>query len=118
MKIKDLINAYPILVKLMNQEMSLSTLYKLSGKLDNLDKTITFYETNRAKLLDKYFTKTDEGFTANAENTDRCNKEFAELIDIEVDNSDVFPVVIPSTEDIKMSYMDLKAIAEFVKIGE
>ena len=118
MKIKDLINAYPILVKLMNQEMSLSTLYKLSGKLDDLDRTITFYETNRAKLLDKYFTTTDEGFKANDENTEACNKEFEELINIEVDNSEDFPIVIPSTEDVKLSYMELKAIAEFVKIGE
>lgn len=119
MKLKDLINAFPAFQKLTAQEMSLSVLYKLTIMLDKLNVHFQFFQNRRNTLIEKYCDiKDGKVFPKNLIAGQEFDKESNELLELDIDVSDInLPVIIPETENIKLTYSDLENLKEFIKIG-
>lgn len=119
MKLKDLINAFPAFQKLTAQEMSLSVLYKLTIMLDKLNVHFQFFQNRRNALIEKYCdVKDGKVFPKNLIAGQEFDKESKELLELDIDVSDInLPVIIPETENIKLTYSDLENLKEFIKIG-
>lgn len=118
MTIQNLVDAVPVLRKIAAQEMSVRTLYKLSRMLNKLEEYLRFYETERQEILRKYCEKQDGKTVPRAGMEDKINERFRELLEFEVDLDGLEPVMIPAEEEIRLSYNDLQAVREFVRIGE
>lgn len=86
-----LINSIGVLSKLNNSELAVKTSYKLSKNIKTLDKEIVLFNEEKQKLINKYAVKNEKGENkienGNFEIADRenFNKEYRELLDIEVD---------------------------------
>lgn len=86
-----LINSVGVLSKLNNSELAVKTSYKLSKNIKTLDKEIVLFNEEKQKLINKYAVKNEKGENkienGNFEIADRenFNKEYRELLDIEVD---------------------------------
>ncbi|MDD4781936.1 MAG: hypothetical protein PHT02_15225 [Tissierellia bacterium] len=121
MKLYQIENVYQSLTKLLTKELSIKTSYKLSklGKLI-IDEYKLFEET-RMKIIDKYGDKDEEGniiqndnkITIPKENLDSFNKEFNELMDIEV-KFDFEPISIDKLGEINISPIDLMVLGDFI----
>jgi len=81
--------------KLIDKEISIKTSYKLSKLTKRLIDEHSIYEKNRMKLINKYaekdadnniiINKEDNSTTVIGENKINFNKEFTELINIEME---------------------------------
>ena len=86
-----LMNSVGVLSKLNNSELAVKTSYKLSKNIKTLDKEIVLFNEEKQKLINKYAVKNEKGENkienGNFEIADRenFNKEYRELLDIEVD---------------------------------
>lgn len=119
MKMMNLAMALPVFQKLESQELSIGTLYQLSSLLDRLSTHVNFYNFQRIKLLEQYCDKTPEGnYKPNPEKAAEFEKKLNELMAVEIDTDGMkLPFVLPESENIRMSYNDLKAAGEFIIIG-
>ena len=117
MKIIQVVNALPALQKLAKQDMSLKKIYKISKLLGNLDGEIAFYNEQRGKILAKYCDIVGNQYVPRAEDEAKLNAELGELLNTEIDG-EIVEVVIGCDEDVKLSYNDLMALQNFIRIGD
>jgi len=121
MKLKEMNDAYPALAKLAAQDITLPTLYKLSRVLDALEKDIKFIHTEREKIFAKHSEIKDGVYIPLPEKESELLKELDKLADLDSDfdpSAYGLPLEIPETEDIKLSYNDLKALEKIIKLNE
>ena len=119
MQIKDLINAFPSFQKLSSQDIGISTLHKLAVMFDKLDVHFRFFQNERNKLVEKYCSVKDgKIYPKNLIAGQEFDKECTELLNLDIDVKEInLPVIIPETENIKLSYSDLENLKEFIRIG-
>ena len=117
MKIIQVVNALPSLQKLAGQDMSIQKLYKISKLLGNLDKEIAFYNEQRSRILSQYCDIEGNQYVPKAEFATKLNAELDELLNTEIE-CDINEVVIGTNEDVRLSYNDLMALQNFVRIEE
>lgn len=119
MKLKDLINAFPSFQKLSSQDIGISTLHKLAVMLDKLDVHFRFFQNERNILVEKYcYVKDGKVLPKDLISSQEFDKECSELLNLDIDVSEInLPVIIPETENIKLSYSDLENLKEFIRIG-
>lgn len=119
MQIKDLINAFPAFQKLSSQDIGISTLHKLAVMFDKLDVHFRFFQNERNILVEKYCNvKGGKAYPKNLIAGQKFDKECSELLNLDIDVSEInLPVIIPETENIKLSYSDLENLKEFIRIG-
>jgi hypothetical protein len=115
MKIMQIVNALPSLQKLAGCELSLPKLYKISKLLGDLDGEIAFYYDQRNKILAKYCDIVGNQYVPRAEDEEALNAEMAELLNMNVDK-DIQEVALDVTDNVKLSYNDLIAMKDFVRI--
>ena len=119
MKLEKLINAFPAFQKLSSQDIGISTLHKLAVMFDKLDVHFRFFQNERNKLVEKYCNVRDgkvrpKNLTAGQE----FDKECLELLNLDIDLSGIdLPVIIPESEEIKLSYADYENLKDFIVIG-
>jgi len=95
LKLGELNTILESLNKLIDKEISIKTSYKLSKLTKRLIDEHSIYEKNRMKLINKYaekdadnniiINKEDNSTTMIGENKINFNKEFTELINIEME---------------------------------
>ena len=115
--IANLVNSTaPVLSKMMNKELSPVTSFKLVTLVKAVNNEIEVFNGERVKLLEKYGKKNEENdsYEILDENKDAFNKDISELLALEVDI--VTDKINLSEENIKISPIDMMAIAEFVEI--
>ncbi len=119
MKMLDLVVALPVLQKLGSQDLSISTLYRLTSFMDKLNVHVNFYNFQRVKLLEQYCQKAPDGnYKPIPERSEEFNVRLNELMGVEIDTDGLkLPFVIPERENIRLSYNDIKAAEQFIKIG-
>ena len=115
MKLIQIVDALPSLQKLAAQDLSIKILYKVSKLLGNLDNEVAFYNEQRNKILAQYCDIVGNQYVPRKETEEQLNKEIQELLNIETE-CDVREVVIGIDENIKLSYNDLVALQDFVRI--
>ncbi len=115
MKIMQVVDALPSLQKLAAQDLSIKILYKIQKLLGNLDNEIAFYNEQRSKIMSKYCDIVGNQYVPRKEDEAKLNTEMRELLDTEIEY-EVKEVAIGVDEDIKLSYNDLMALRDFVRI--
>lgn len=117
MKIVQVVEALPSLQKLAGQDLSIKKLYKVSKLLGNLENEVAFYNEQRSKIMAKYCDVVGNQYKPREEDMEKLNAEMAELLNTEIE-CEVKEVVIDTDEDVKLSYNDLRALQDFVRIEE
>lgn len=116
MKIKNIVDAIQSLQKIASADVSLQTLYSVNKLMKNIEEEIEFFEKERTNILEKYGKKIDNDRYKIEENfKSDYEKAMAELLDIEVKNN-IDEITLPMTENIQLSYNDLKFLDGFVKV--
>ena len=117
MKIKNVINALPSLQKLAGQDLSIQKLYKISKLMGSLENEVVFYNTQRQNILAQHCDVVGNQYVPKSEeDVAVLNAKMEELLETDID--DVQEVVIGLNEDVKLSYNDLIALENFVRIEE
>ena len=116
MKMGKIIEAVPALRKVSDLPLSLKTLYKLKNLMLKLEHEIDFYNEERMKIIESLGDNVrGDQWKISEENRAEFEKRMDELINLEVD-SEIEPVLLPVTEEIQMSYSELKALEGFVEL--
>lgn len=88
---EKLANSINVLNKLNNSELAVKTSYKLAKNIKTIDKEIVLFNEERQKLINKYAAKNEAGEnkieneTVEIADIENFNKEYRELLDIEID---------------------------------
>ena len=86
-----LVSSINVLSKLNNSTLSVKTSYKLAKNIKAIDKEIVLFNEERQKIINKYAIKNEKGENkiengiVELADTENFNKEYRELLDIEVD---------------------------------
>ena len=116
MIMKTLVDALPSIQKIASQDLHAKTLYRVSLLLDKFDSELKAYDDTRRKIIDKYCVVEGDKTIPKPECEKVFEKEMLELLNMEIDMTDVKHVEIPMDEDIKISYADLHLLKEFITI--
>ncbi len=118
MTMQNLVDASPVLRKIAGQELSLRTLYRVQRLFDKLEYNLRFYDSQRAEIVRECCEEKDGRLVPHPGKEAEMNRRFRELLEFEVDIGNIDPVVIPAVENVRLSYNDLQAVREFVRIGK
>lgn len=116
MKIGEIVTALPVLQKLADEKLTLKTLYQLNHLMSMLETEIDFYNKERLKIVEE-LGRNVEGATWEVpkENMAEFTDRMGELTNFEVD-AEIKPVKLPTSENIQMSYNDIKALSGFIDL--
>ncbi len=117
MKFRQIVEALPSLQKLAKQDLSIKKLYKISKLLGSLEQEIAFYNAQRNKIFEQHCDVVGNQYIAREGEEEALNAEIGELLDTDVE-CDVQEVTIGIDEDVKLSYNDLVALQEIIRIEE
>ena len=116
MKLGKIVNALPALQKLANESFSIKTLYKMSKLMQRLDKEISFFNTERNKIIEELCEKEDDGkIKIPDKNKDEINRRLQELGDLDID-PDIEPIRLDINENVQLSYTDLIILEGIVEL--
>lgn len=89
-KNEKLVNSVGVLSKLNNMDLNIKVSYAIAKNINKIEKELEVYNKEKAKLIDKYGEKdeegklkTDEYGNINVIDKENWNKEFKELLEIE-----------------------------------
>lgn len=89
-KNEKLVNSVGVLSKLNNMDLNIKVSYAIAKNINKIEKELEVYNKEKAKLIDKYGEKDEEGKLKTDENgnikivdTENWNKDFKELLEME-----------------------------------
>lgn len=116
MKLGRIVNALPTLQKLADENFSIKTLYKISKLLQRLEKEISFFNSERNKIIKELCEKEDDTkFKIPEKNKEEVNRRLQELGDLDVD-LDIKPIQLDINENVRLSYVDLVVLEGMVEL--
>ena len=116
MRIGQIVNALPALQKLGNENLTLKTLYWVNKLLSALDKELSFYNAQQRKILNELGTEVQPGkWEIPPEIREQYLARMTELANIEIEG-DFKVVKLPMTENISLSYNDMKMLEGLVEL--
>lgn len=116
MKMGEIVTALPALQKLANEKLTLKTLYQVSHTMSLLDKEIDFYNQERMKIIESLGNNVEgDKWQIPKENMEEYQTRMEELINLEI-ASEIKPILLPTSENLQMSYNDIKALDGFVSL--
>ena len=80
MKLSTVVNAIPVISKLMSKELPVRQSYAVAKLARRIDEETKLYNEQRQKLLQKYGEQDGEKYVIRPENVDVCNEELEELL--------------------------------------
>lgn len=119
---EKLANSINVLSKLTNMELPIKFSYALSKNITKIDRELEVYNKERAKLIDKYGEKDEEGKlktkedgTINITDVENWNKDLKELLEIE-NEIDIHVIDLDSVNaDINITPGELMVIGYMFK---
>lgn len=115
---RAIVQAIPALSKLSAGDLSLRLAYQLKHSIDAIQKETDFFSQQRRKILEKYGTPDGNGEYAFGDGQEeKAIAELDELLEMEV-ALDIPVMVIPTTEELRLSVNDMETIAPFVEFKE
>lgn len=116
MKLGDVVNALPALQKLAGENLTPKTLYWVSKMLSKLDGEINFFNDERAKIAKELGNEVEtDKWEIPVENRPEFERRMVDLLNVEIEAE--FKVVkLPVTENIRLSYNDLRMLDGFVEL--
>lgn len=118
MKLGQIAQAAPALAKLGEEKLTPRVLYRLDKLMQKLEKEIDFYNKQRDELVTSIGEHVkDAEYRIPAEKRDEFEKRLREIDDIDVEG-EVRPVVIPTSENITLTYNDFRLLRGFVELAD
>lgn len=116
MKLGNVVNALPALQKLAGENLTPKTLYWVSKTLSKLDGEINFFNDERAKIAKELGNEVEtDKWEIPVENRPEFERRMVDLLNVEIEAE--FKVVkLPVTENIRLSYNDLRMLDGFVEL--
>ena len=116
MKLGNVITSLPALQKLAGENLTPKTLYWVSKLLSKLDTEIDFYNEERRKIVTDLGKEVEtDKWEIPAGNREEFNRRMADLLNIDIDAE--FKIVqIPTFEELKLSYNDIRLLDGFVEL--
>ena len=109
MKLSTVVNAIPVISKLMSKELPVRQSYTVAKLARRIDEETKLYK--RQKLLQKYGEQDGEKYVIRPENVDDCNAELEELLNIDVDISEKIDIL---STDVALTPAEMIAIEDFL----
>lgn len=117
MKLGTVVNAVPALQKLAGEALTPKTLYWVSKLLSKLDIEIDFYNEERRKIVTSLGKEVEtDKWEIPPEKREEFNSRMTELFNIEIE-VDYKVVQLPTTENVKLSYNDIRMLDGFVELA-
>ena len=116
MKMRELVDALPSIRKISGQDLDVKTLYNVSKIMKKLESDLEFYDSRRQQLLEDYCTEIDGCVEPKPEYREVFEREFMELLNLDVTSGEFEPIEIPADENLRLSYADLRNIEEIFVI--
>lgn len=117
MKLDNVINAVPALQKLASESLTPKTLYWVSKLLSKLEKDVDFFNAERNKLVQEFGAEIEPGkWKVREEQFSDFECRMGDLLNVEID-ADFKVVQLPTSENIKLSYNDLRLLDGFVELA-
>jgi len=110
MKMYDLKNAEKALQKLVNADLPIKIAFNLSNIVDDIDTQLKKFEDFRVNLIKKYGTETDKGFEVLPENVSSFEKEFNELLQLDIEFDDISGIDIDLLENVNFSIIEIRSL--------
>ena len=116
MKLGNVVNALPALQKLAGENLTPKTLYWVGKTLSKLDGEINFFNEERAKIAKELGNEVEtDKWEIPVENRPEFERRMVDLLNVEIEAE--FKVVkLPVTENIRLSYNDLRMLDGFVEL--
>ena len=118
---KQIVESRVAIQKVLSQDLSVRTQFKLNKNVSELNKVISIYEDGRQKIIEKYCDKDKEGnpIIENGcyifkEKNEQFNKDFNDLNDIE-NEVEIETMTLDELEDIKLNNAEFNAIKFLIK---
>ena len=111
MKLSTVVNAIPVISKLMSKELPVIQSYAVAKLARRIDEESKLYNEQRQKLLHKYGDQDGEKYVIRPENVDACNAELEELLNIDVDISEKIDIL---STDVALTPAEMLAIEDFL----
>lgn len=111
--IKDIYNANNILQKLSEQALPVKVSYSIAKAIKAVEAEFVTAEKQRIKLCEKYGKPNKEGTQYDIEDVEGFNKEFAELMSLEVELN---VKAIRLTDEIRLSAQEVIALDGFIEV--
>ena len=116
MKLGKIVDALPALQKLGGENLTPKTLYWVSKLLSKLDDELSFYNKEHDKIIQELGSEVEDGkWQIPPENRPEFARRMTELVNIEIDG-DFKVVKIPLTEQISLSYADIRLLEGLVEL--
>ena len=116
MKLGKIVDALPALQKLGGENLTPKTLYWVSKLLSKLDDELSFYNKEHDKIIQELGSEVEGGkWQIPPENSPEFARRLTELANIEIDG-DFKVVKIPLTEQISLSYADIRLLEGLVEL--
>lgn len=116
MKMGKIVEALPALQKLAGADLTPKTLYWVSKIMSKLDKELAFFNEQQAKILQALGTELEGGkWKLPPENRATFEERMMELANIEIEG-DFKVVKLPMTENVSLSYNDMKMLEGLVEL--
>ena len=116
MKLGNVVTSLPALQKLAGETLTPKTLYWVSKLLSKLDTEISFFNEERTKIVTELGEEVEnDKWKIPQENRAEFERRMDDLLNVEIDTE--FKVVqIPVTENVKLSYNDIRMLDGFVEL--
>lgn len=113
MELKVIVEAINSLKKLDKLDLPIKTSYRISRFVSEADVQFQLFDKQRTKLFDKHNVKVfeDGRLSCSKENFEEFQKEFEELLSVDVDIK-FKDIVIKATDDIKLSSEDVRLLSK------
>lgn len=116
MKLGNVVTSLPALQKLAAETLTPKTLYRVSKLLSKLDGEVSFFNEERAKIFKELGKEREnDQWEISAENREEYEKKMNDLLNVDIE-TDFKAVQIPVSENMKMSYNDLRMLDGFVEL--
>ena len=116
-KLGNVLNVQSVLPKVLENTLKIKTLYNFEKLTEKLSKELEFIEKNRNEMIKKYGEELEPNkWVVKQENTELFVNELKELLDIEIELSEVEKIQIKEIEDVKLNadeYIGLKPFLNF-----
>ena len=118
---KQILESRVAIQKVLNNDLSVRTQFKLNKNVAELNNIISIYEDSRQKIIEKYCDKDEEGkpiienncFTFRKKN-EEFNKDFNDLNSIE-NEINIEKLTLDELEDVKLNNAEFNSIKFLIK---
>lgn len=111
MKLSTVVNAIPVISKLMSKELPVIQSYAVAKLARRIDEETKLYNEQRQKLLQKYGEQDGDKYVIRPENVDVCNGELEELLNIDVDIPEKIDIL---STDVALTPAEMIVIEDFL----